>query len=253
MFKKPSDKNKKDAENNLNKKTDFLVLKGRFQEFRKTKVYHIGTLVLAFFIGVVIAQPSSSETAEVEGLKSENLSYEDKLDDYETQLSNANNEIETLQEKVDSAKPWFEMKKSEQEKIEQENKEREEAEAKAQKEKEEAEAKKKEEEEKKGYDTGITYSQLARNPDDYTYKKVKFEGKVIQVMEDGDDTQIRLAVNGDYDNIIYGVYKSDIVESRVLEDDYITIMGLSAGLITYKSTMGGNITIPSVAIAKIQQ
>ena len=85
------------------------------------------------------------------------------------------------------------------------------------------------------------------------YKKVKFKGKVIQVMEGDGETQIRLAVNGSYDNILYGIYKSDIVDSRVLEDDYITIYGNSAGLITYTSTMGGEITIPSVVITKISQ
>ncbi|KAK2210161.1 toxin regulator, partial [Clostridioides difficile] len=38
---------------------------------------------------------------------------------------------------------------------------------------------------------------------------------------------------------------------RVLEDDYITIRGISAGTITYESTMGGKITIPGIAVEKI--
>ncbi|MCE0593147.1 glycosylating toxin anti-sigma factor TcdC, partial [Clostridioides difficile] len=113
------------------------------------------------------------------------------------------------------------------------------------------EQRKKEEEEKKGYDTGITYDQLARTPDDYKYKKVKFEGKVIQVIEDGDEVQIRLAVSGNYDKVVLCSYKKSITPSRVLEDDYITIRGISAGTITYESTMGGNITIPGIAVEKI--
>ena len=44
-----------------------------------------------------------------------------------------------------------------------------------------------------------------------------------------------------------------IVSSRVLEDDHITIYGTSASTITYKSTMGGNITVPAVIIEKIDQ
>lgn len=109
-------------------------------------------------------------------------------------------------------------------------------------------------EEAKGYETGITYDQLARTPDDYYGKKVKFYGKVIQVIEgSGDDIQIRLAVNDDYDTIIYGQYSSDIVSSRVLEDDYITIYGTSVGTISYESTLGGTITIPGVYIDKIDQ
>ena len=70
-------------------------------------------------------------------------------------------------------------------------------------------------------------------------------------MEGDGETQIRLAVDGNYDNIIYGAYDSSIVPSRVLEDDYITIMGVSGGLLTYTSTMGGDITIPSVLVQKI--
>lgn len=93
-------------------------------------------------------------------------------------------------------------------------------------------------EEAKGYETGITYDQLARTPDDYYGKKVKFSGKVVQVIEgSGDDVQIRLAVNDDYDTILFGQYSSDIVSSRVLEDDYITIYGMSVGTISYESTV----------------
>ena len=108
-------------------------------------------------------------------------------------------------------------------------------------------------EEAKGYETGITYDQLARTPDDFVGSKVKVYGKVVQVIEGDDTVQLRLAVNGDYDQILFLEYKSDLVKSRVLEDDYITIYGTSAGTITYKSTMGGNITIPAVWVAKIDQ
>ena len=106
----------------------------------------------------------------------------------------------------------------------------------------------------KGYETGITYSQLSRNPEQYNGKKVKFKGKVVQVIEgDGKEIQIRLAVNSDYDTILFGQYDSSIVSSRILEDDIITIYGLSVGTISYKSTMGGTITIPGVAIEKIER
>lgn len=118
-----------------------------------------------------------------------------------------------------------------------------------------AAAAKKAEEERRGYETGITYDQLARTPDNYEDKKVKFYGKVLQVIE-GDDSStvnIRLAVGGDYDNVLLGVYSSYTVSSRVLEDDYITVYGTSDGLTTYESTMGGDITIPEVQIDKISQ
>ena len=105
----------------------------------------------------------------------------------------------------------------------------------------------------KGYETGITYDQLARTPDEYKGEKVKFSGKVVQVIEGGSDIQIRLSVNDNYETILLGSYSPDIVSRRVLEDDHITIYGTSVGTISYESTMGGTITIPGVQIEKIDQ
>ena len=122
------------------------------------------------------------------------------------------------------------------------------AEEKAAKEKAAKEAK-----EKQGYNTGITYEQLARTPDKYKDEKVKFTGEVIQVVEDDSMITLRLAVNSDYDNILLLAYEPSIVSSRVLEGDTITIYGVSNGVYTYQSTMGGNITIPLVIVQKIDQ
>lgn len=170
-------------------------------------------------------------------------------------------ELEACKEKL---KPYEEMTEAqaaaEKAKAEEERKEAEEkakkveekkAAEKAAKEKEEAE--KAAEEEAAGYETGITYDQIARNPDDYKGKKVKFTGKVLQVIESTDAIQIRLAVDDDYDTVLLGEYSPSIVSSRVLEDDHITIYGKSAGVITYKSTLGGNITIPGVLVERIDQ
>lgn len=109
----------------------------------------------------------------------------------------------------------------------------------------------KEEEERIGYETGITYDQLARTPDEFKGKKAKFTGKVLQVMEGQGETQLRVAVSGNYDKVLYVAYKSDIINSRVLENDKVTIKGKSAGIYTYKSTMGGEISIPAMLVEKI--
>lgn len=160
-------------------------------------------------------------------------------------------ENKELKAKLEKAEPWFKMKEEEQKAIEEENAKKEaEEEAKRKAEEEEAE-RLAEEEEKKGYDTGIRYKDLARNPENYVGKKIKFQGKVAQVMEGDGEVQIRLAVGGSYDDIIYCVYDSSIVSSRVLEGDYITVMGVSTDLLTYTSTMGGEITIPSMLVEKI--
>ena len=108
----------------------------------------------------------------------------------------------------------------------------------------------------KNYKTGqckeISYENLARNPEKHEMKQIKISGRVVQLIE-GDDNyyELRVAVNDDYDTIIYVTYDHRILESRILEDDYITLYGTFMGTITYESTMGGNITIPSMLAGKI--
>ena len=98
----------------------------------------------------------------------------------------------------------------------------------------------------------VNYKELARNPDDYKGKSVTYSGKVIQVIEGDSETQLRIAVDGDYDKVIYVSYPKDMVQSRILDDDYVTIFGTSLGVITYKSTMGASITIPGVYLDRIE-
>lgn len=100
---------------------------------------------------------------------------------------------------------------------------------------------------KKDYNPQITYNNLARTPDKYEYERITFQGKVIQVIEDdtNDQTQIRLATNDNSDKVMYVVIPREKLKERLLEDDHIRFYGVSAGLISYKSTMGGKITIPS--------
>ncbi|WP_240740982.1 hypothetical protein [Leuconostoc citreum] len=97
------------------------------------------------------------------------------------------------------------------------------------------------------YQTGITYDQIARNPNDYKDKQMQFTGKVIQVIEDDGAVQIRLAVEGNSDNIILvNIDNSLLNGSRVLEDDLVTASGISKGTVSYKSTLGEKITVPSM-------
>lgn len=115
-----------------------------------------------------------------------------------------------------------------------------------------AEEKKKKEIERKkelaSYKT-YSYNELARYPDKYSGKKVKLYGKVIQVIEGEEENQYRLALNDNYDQIVYlGIPIEKLSKKRILEDDYLTIRGISLGTITYESTMGGMITIPAVMV-----
>ena len=216
----------------------------------------IMTLIMSSILLMPITTGCSSN--EVEELQSQVT----KLEQENETLENKNTELEknnkTLQDKVDQAKPWFEMKEEEQkqleEKLAKEKAEKEEAERKA---KEEAEAKAKAEQEakeKQGYETGITYDQLARTPDEYMCELCKFRGEVVQVLEDGDTVNMRLAVNGNYDNmLLLNVSQDKLSEGRILEGDYITIYGMSMGIQTYTSTMNKQVSIPWILVYEIDR
>lgn len=99
------------------------------------------------------------------------------------------------------------------------------------------------------YNTGITYDQLARQPDKYEGEKATFSGEVLQVMEEDETTVIRLAVDKNYDTVMMlGIPKNLKLESRILEKDYITVRGTSKGIITYESSLSGNITVPALLV-----
>ncbi|SFB04449.1 hypothetical protein SAMN04488577_3216 [Bacillus sp. cl95] len=233
---------------------------GSIISFSKKHWRYIIVAIIAMFIG---SASGPSETAMSETTE-KNMKLIGQVDELKDKNKESATKIADLEAKVAQAAPWFKMKDDERKQKEAEAKAAEEkrlAEEKAKADAEaaaqaaaEAEAKRvAEEEAKKGYDTGITYDQLARTPDNYVDQKVKFRGKVVQVMEGDGTTQIRLAVGDNYDTILFGEFDSSIVTSRVLEDDTITVMGVSTGLLTYQSTMGGDISIPGVSIEKIEQ
>ena len=219
------------------------------------------TLIMSSMLQIPVTGCSSNEVEELQNQVTKLEQENETLENKNNELENTNTELEknnkTLQDKVDQAKPWFEMKEEEQKQLEEnlakEKAEKEEAERKA---KEEAEAKAKAEQEakeKQGYDTGITYDQLARTPDKYKGEKCKFRGEVIQVMEDESYVSIRLAVGGG-SNVLYVVIPNSILNNeRILEDDYITVYGTSTGVITYTTVMGNELTIPSMLATKIDR
>ena len=89
---------------------------------------------------------------------------------------------------------------------------------------------------------------MARDKNGLEGSFVKFSGKIIQVISGRLSTQYRMAVNDDYDQIIFIEIANIKLESNILEDDYITIEGVSVGNITYKTVLGAEQTIPGVAV-----
>lgn len=119
--------------------------------------------------------------------------------------------------------------------------------------KEAEEAALKESEEQAGFETGITYDQLARNPDDYKQKKVKFRGRVLQVIENNIMNELRLAVDGDSDKVLYVNYSSSLASSRILKGDTITVYGTASGIKTYTTIMGASVSVPNIYTSQIDQ
>lgn len=102
------------------------------------------------------------------------------------------------------------------------------------------------------YRTDVTFDNLARTPDDFIDEKVSLSGTVAQVIELDGETQLRIAVDDNYDNVVFTYYDSTITQQRVLENDWITIYGVSEGLYSYESTMGGQITVPLIGVKIIE-
>lgn len=97
----------------------------------------------------------------------------------------------------------------------------------------------------------LDYKAISRDPDSYKGNLYKFDGKILQVMEDSQSdgttlVALRVASKGGYDDVVYVLYTRAAGEPRVLEDDRVTIYGVSQGLYTYETVMGAELTIPFI-------
>ena len=55
---------------------------------------------------------------------------------------------------------------------------------------------------------------------------------------------MRLAANGSYDTVLFITYDKDILDYRLLEDDYVTIYGTAFSTYSYTAVSGATITLP---------
>ena len=98
----------------------------------------------------------------------------------------------------------------------------------------------------------FNYKDIARNPQSYKGKYMKFKGEVIQTMESGKNLELRMNSTcneyGYYEDTIYATYKYSANESKILEEDIITVYGIYQGDITYTSVLGSSVTIPNLEV-----
>ena len=104
----------------------------------------------------------------------------------------------------------------------------------------------------------IEYEKVARDPNTFKGKPIVVSGTVIQVSEAtffGTTTvTLRVSEDGTFgDKIWYVKYsKNNENESRILDNDFVTIYGTCNGVETYTAILGNQITIPSINADKIE-
>lgn len=98
-----------------------------------------------------------------------------------------------------------------------------------------------------------SYSDIARNPDQYEKKLAKFRGEVIQVLKDGNQLQMRVDVT--YNGYIYTdtvfVFYNTENGTNVIEGDIIDMYGELRGMQEYESVLGAQISIPRIYVKYI--
>lgn len=106
---------------------------------------------------------------------------------------------------------------------------------------------------KKNCESGL-YKKIARDPNEYKYQYVKFSGRVLQVCSEADSADgfstYRLATNG-WDDVVF-IDIMNYGQSRILEDDRITIYGICLGVMSYTTVMGDTVTIPEVLVLEYE-
>ena len=120
----------------------------------------------------------------------------------------------------------------------------------------EEEAKRQEEEAKKEaeahkYETGLTWEDIAREGKVGTLGQ--FEGKILQVINSSYGTSYRIAINGDYNTVMYVEDTLGKATETLLEDDYVYFKGMSMGTTSYTTVLGAKVTIPSFMVDEIHR
>lgn len=93
----------------------------------------------------------------------------------------------------------------------------------------------------------VAYIDVARNPDNYKNQKIVFSGKVLQVLEGTTETDLRIATDGGYGDVVFVGFDPSILNgTHVLEDDSVTVYGTCIGQYSYTSALGSKISLPGL-------
>ena len=193
-------------------------------------------------------------------LSNENNKTNEKLDKTKEELKNIQTktkEYRTLNEeekavvdaKIQEVKEATKQQKEAEKKALEEEKARVEAEKKAEEERKAQEEQAKREAEAHKYETGLTWEDIAREGKYGTLGQ--FEGKILQVMNGTGFKQYRVAINGDYNQVMLIQVNNGVSTETLLEDDYVYFKGQSLGTVTYKTVLGAEMTVPAFKVEEI--
>lgn len=79
-----------------------------------------------------------------------------------------------------------------------------------------------------------------------TLEPIKITGKVIQFLKDDSEVNLRVAINDNYDTIALVSMDTADYKDVIAENDNITVYGMNGGLTSYETTLGSEVTIPSL-------
>ena len=96
------------------------------------------------------------------------------------------------------------------------------------------------------YQTGLTYEQIASDPETYFATKGIFSGRVDQIIKGKEFHTMRLAIDGDYTKMVKVDFVTEASSRNVLKGDHVTVYGVFEGENTYTSTSGSKITLPQI-------
>ncbi len=204
------------------------------------KFYSIGVVVSLLLMGMSDqfdeSQPAAGNTVVESGQNVDGKALE------KTEEEKAAKEAEEKAEAERLAKEAEE--KAEAERLAKEAEEKAEAERLAKEAEEKAEAEK--------YNTGITFEDLARYPQQKKGSYVKFSGEIIQVMNGEGYVQYRMAVDADYDKVVFiEITKDKLIDGNILENDYITIEGQFIDEMDYTTVLGSTKTVPAIVVDNV--
>lgn len=99
----------------------------------------------------------------------------------------------------------------------------------------------------------LSYDLLIRRPMDYLgWEMTINNAKVVQIAENGERVILRVAVTqSPWRNIMMIGYVREPSESRILENDVISLQGKYTGITSYESLLGTTVQIPSVLASKV--